>query len=494
MDCRRRIVYLTQASPPPSNPPSHPPPSAFVSHDIEGPADDMELYTRWIQIGAFSGVMRSHDRGMSGGGCANDSPFSCSIVEPWNVPPPNFEANRAALQARETLLPYIYNGHRAAFDGGVGLIRPMYYDWPEEDAAYAMTAAGSAPGAIVQYMFGPSVLFSPVTTPAPPMLGGAPGVASKTTWLPPSAAGWYDANSGAVTYPGAGGAMVTKNYTLAEIPLFYRGGDVIPYLPLKSLPGVGLAIRQVSFLGLKIVPGGSGAGSTVVYEDDGVSTDYLDGTAKYVKTTASYTATPTGVVVTVGAAVGNGYAGFPATRAYQVKLLNGRPLASVTLNGVAVPFDRFGAAAATGAVPTSSAHYYAVEPAVMGGAGPVVNVVGVPTNAPATIAMTFAPETAGASLDAGVYGAISRAVAAKLVTDADRSTPGSNSPAPANLSVLSSTGDALAFLAGADPAGWAAAVAAVPTLLSAAISELLTTDGKSPRVPYAVTLLTGAST
>lgn len=36
----------------------------FISHDIEGPAWDMELYTRWIQIGAFSGVMRSHDRGV----------------------------------------------------------------------------------------------------------------------------------------------------------------------------------------------------------------------------------------------------------------------------------------------------------------------------------------------------------------------------------------------------------------------------------------------
>ena len=27
----------------------------FWSHDIEGPANNEELYTRWIQIGAFSG-------------------------------------------------------------------------------------------------------------------------------------------------------------------------------------------------------------------------------------------------------------------------------------------------------------------------------------------------------------------------------------------------------------------------------------------------------
>ena len=89
-----------------------------------------------------AGVMRSHDRGMSGGGCANDNPPSCSVVEPWNVPNVNMEANRLALQQREELLPYIYNGHRAAFDTGVGLITPMYYNWPELDLAYAMDGAG----------------------------------------------------------------------------------------------------------------------------------------------------------------------------------------------------------------------------------------------------------------------------------------------------------------------------------------------------------------
>lgn len=41
----------------------------FWSHDIEGPGGDHELYTRWIQWGAFSAIMRHHDRGMSSGGC-----------------------------------------------------------------------------------------------------------------------------------------------------------------------------------------------------------------------------------------------------------------------------------------------------------------------------------------------------------------------------------------------------------------------------------------
>lgn len=186
----------------------------FWSHDIEGPPEDQELYTRWIQIGAFSGVMRSHERGMSAGGCNNHAstpptPWftGCSIVEPWNVQAYQyFEANRAALQLREELVPYIYTAHRAAFDTGVGLIIPMYYFFPEHDEAYAMTANTSA-----QYMFGPSILFSPVSAPAAPYAFG-PGLATKTTWLPPGQ--WYDTTTGALR---AGGAQLAGTYFLSHM-------------------------------------------------------------------------------------------------------------------------------------------------------------------------------------------------------------------------------------------------------------------------------------
>lgn len=59
----------------------------------------MQLYTRWIQFAAFSAIFRSHERGMSGGGCANDpTGTACSTVKPWNVPTKFFEANRDAMQ------------------------------------------------------------------------------------------------------------------------------------------------------------------------------------------------------------------------------------------------------------------------------------------------------------------------------------------------------------------------------------------------------------
>ena len=112
----------------------------FWSHDIEGPGDDHELYTRWIQFAAFSAVFRSHDRGMSGGGCANGGQSAgqphmngCSTVKPWNVPTKFFEANRYAMQTRAKWLPLIYNATREAYETGVSILRPMYYEFPDQN-------------------------------------------------------------------------------------------------------------------------------------------------------------------------------------------------------------------------------------------------------------------------------------------------------------------------------------------------------------------------
>jgi hypothetical protein len=128
------------------------------------------MYTRWLQVGAFSGTMRSHERGMSAGGCANDAvttppewgPDSgtCSIIAPWNVGPKFFEANRRALQMRERLLPYIYTAHRQLFDTGVGIMQPLYYHYPALDEAYRMNRTDNA-----EYFFGNDILVAPITAP-----------------------------------------------------------------------------------------------------------------------------------------------------------------------------------------------------------------------------------------------------------------------------------------------------------------------------------------
>jgi alpha-glucosidase (family GH31 glycosyl hydrolase) len=101
---------------------------------------------------------------------------------------------------------------RAAFDTGVGLIIPMYYDYADFDEAYLTDAAGT----FSQYMFGPSILVAPIVTPGLAFLGGGL-LTSKTVWLPPGS--WYSTISGNVIESSS--SFVTNNYTIDEIPIWY---------------------------------------------------------------------------------------------------------------------------------------------------------------------------------------------------------------------------------------------------------------------------------
>ena len=76
---------------------------------------------------------------------------------------------------------------------------------------------------------------------------------------------------------------------------------------------------------------------------------------------------------------------------------------------------------------------------------------------------------------------------AKSNLDLDRSTPASNSPGPAYVSVLASVGEALTFLAGTDAAAFAATLNNVTTLLPLAQADVA--GDKSPRKNMSEALL-----
>jgi hypothetical protein len=451
------------------------------SHDIEGPSADLEMYTRWLQVGAFSGTMRSHERGMSAGGCANtkvsstasgtvavDPPFwgpetgTCAIIAPWAVGPKFFDANRRALQSRERLLPYIYTAHRSLFDTGLGLIRPLYYDYPKLDGAYRMNRTHHA-----QYFFGPDIIVAPVTAPASASnKDPSQALACKETWLPPGA--WFDGLTGTLqTVTLAAGEVATRGFTLGEIPAWYRAGSVIPYIPLRSLKSlVGVADKQWTSLGFRIIPASTTtrASNTSVYEDDGKTTAYLaPGASAWTTINVDRTNTVTNINITSAPDSGSAfYASFPKTRHYQLRLPNTAPPGAVTVGGVAVPFVRFGAVAARRTAPPTNQWYYSFDEDE--GIGPVIDLVDVPTHQPvhveisprsaaytATPTSSASASSASASTDAaaeeamnaGLYGTLIRSIYAHAQMDVDRSNPDSNSPGPAYLSQLSSVAVAL---------------------------------------------------
>jgi hypothetical protein len=88
------------------------------------------------------------------------------------------------------------------------------------------------------------------------------------------------------------------------------------------------------------------------------------------------------------------------------------------------------------------------------------------------VAITLAPGEVDAGF--GAYGIVQRAVWGKTNMDLDRSTPASNSPGPAYLSVLASVGEALAHAAGADAGAFAATLANVTQLVAGAVADVQT--------------------
>ncbi|MCK4448883.1 MAG: alpha-glucosidase, partial [Candidatus Marinimicrobia bacterium] len=168
----------------------------FWSHDIGGHMageSTPELYTRWIQFGAFSPILRTHctKAGYQGG-------IERRI---WAYPLEYFYAMRDAFQFRKALLPYIYSAAREAYDTGISICRPMYYDHPKAEEAYNFKN---------QYMFGNDMLVSPVTQP----IGKDSLFIQKEIWLPEGE--WIELFSGTIL---KGGKVVSRTFMLDEIPV-----------------------------------------------------------------------------------------------------------------------------------------------------------------------------------------------------------------------------------------------------------------------------------
>ena len=180
----------------------------YWGHDLGGhmkpEGDDGangELYTRWMQCGVFTPIFRTHT--------TKDRRLERRI---WKFAD-HFLTLREAFRLRYRLAPYIYTAAREAYDTGVSMCRPMYYDWPEENAAY---------DSINQYMFGDDILVAPVAKAADPVTKEA----EVEVWLPEGA--WYDASRGELV---DGGRRLKRGYTVEETPWFVKAGAVIPMYP-----------------------------------------------------------------------------------------------------------------------------------------------------------------------------------------------------------------------------------------------------------------------
>lgn len=277
----------------------------YWSHDIgghqPGPVSP-ELYTRWIQFGAFSPVLRTHS--------TKDPKAERRI---WAYPPEYSAAMRDAFLLRYSLIPYIYTAAREAYENGVSICRPMYYDYPEAQEAYAFKQ---------QYMFGNDMLVAPVATP----IDSTSSLADKKIWLPEGK--WVEWFTGKHL---EGPAAVERRFALDEIPLYVRAGSIIPMQPKMR----NTHEKPVDPLILTIFPGDSG--STRVYEDEGNSLGYQND--QFAWTGVRYSRLDERSVRVEILPTAGKYPGMMTERSYELRLTGFWPPEAVTCNGKSIQFS-----------------------------------------------------------------------------------------------------------------------------------------------------------
>jgi alpha-glucosidase len=167
----------------------------FTGSDIGGFSGhpSPELFIRWFQLASLTPFFRGHS--------ATGTPRR----EPWVYGEPYTSIVRKWLEERYRLLPYLYTLSWEAHKTGAPLMRPLF--WAFEDHP-------SFDEVDDQFMLGDALLVAPVLQE---------GMESRKVQFPPGV--WYSYRN---DHQFEGPGEVDFPTTLDEIPLFVRGGYILP--------------------------------------------------------------------------------------------------------------------------------------------------------------------------------------------------------------------------------------------------------------------------
>ncbi len=236
-----------------------------------------ENYARWIEFGAFTPIFRVH--GELG-----------QKRQPWVYGPLAEKAATAAIRLRQALIPYIYSYEHVRRATGVGLVRPLLFDWPQDP---------NVRNDVDSWLFGDWLLVSPVVVQ---------GQATKDVYLP--AGRWIDWFSGKTYEGGRSVHLAIDSKGWGDIPLFIRDGAIIPTQPPMDYVGE----RPVTELGVDVFPAAQRS-TFDYYDDDGATYGYEHGA--YFLQSLSAQRRGDAVQLDLGAASGSFK---PALRFYLLKI------------------------------------------------------------------------------------------------------------------------------------------------------------------------------
>lgn len=198
-----------------------------------------ELFVRWFQFATFCPVFRSHGRGAGYDGWREHLPWAHGVdIE---------QICRTFAELRYQLFAYNYSLAWQAHTRGTPLMRPLVLEFPDDPNVVHMHA---------EYMWGPSFLVAPVTR------GGA---RHWPVYLPEGT--WYDFWTHARF---DGEQWIEVAAPLEGMPLFVRGGAIVPMVPVMQH-----FVPYAGGLTVRVYP--AGTSHFELYEDDGLTRAYERG-------------------------------------------------------------------------------------------------------------------------------------------------------------------------------------------------------------------------
>ncbi len=211
----------------------------FWSSDIGGyrGKPTPRLYVRWAQFTLLCSHARMHGD---------------SAREPWVYGDEAMDIVRAFTQLRYRLFPYLYSTAHQAAANGLPVIRAMSLAFPDDENTYDKD---------LQYMLGDYLLVAPIYDDGE----------SRRVYLPEGA--WLDYWTGEVFH---GPRHVTAHAPLDTMPIYVRGGAVVPTMPdATRIPG------QVDRLIVEVYPHGE---ASSIWHDDALSAQFVHTTGDNVST------------------------------------------------------------------------------------------------------------------------------------------------------------------------------------------------------------------
>jgi alpha-glucosidase len=219
-----------------------------TGHDVggfAGRAPEPELLNRWIQNGIFHPRFTIHSWN-------SDK----TVNVPWMYKS-DVDSIRDTMKLRIKLTPYLYSLLYKAHDAYEPLLRPTFYNFPDDVETYIEND---------EFMLGNELLVGSVIEA---------GAITRTLYLPDNELGWWDFYSRKIY---GGGKTITVNAPYEHGALFIRMGSIIP----MNSAAISFKTKSADERTLVVYAPKEGNLDGFLYEDDGFTNDYEKGVFKKI--------------------------------------------------------------------------------------------------------------------------------------------------------------------------------------------------------------------